>query len=527
MPERPKKDENLHRFSLKLPTVMRAPNLHVCGKTALLHLGSILSIVLLTCTRPAAASPAEQPSAVEIDPQGKAEIDSLLDASWALARVKPNESLAMLGRIEDIQAAIDTAYKADVVDYYYGVFYKNLSRYRESEASFNRYEAYHKNKEHLSRVAAVNMVKANLYSDMGDVARSMESVAYALQLYESLEDTLGIIVTGSKLGFLLAEAGRTEEAKNYHRRSQRLAQRIDNFAEEGIAYTNLALVYEKEGVNDSALTYHTLAYLIAERHDDAYSKSLNRHNMANILTMMNRPREALPYAEACMAVSESLDLPTHRVAAMSLLANVWLELGETEKAVVLLDSAVHGPYEDLGLRDRIELYAVRAKAYRQQEDYKAAYENFTTYKSLSDSLLNLESRSRLNELEIAYENDKQKQLISFLDLENQASKALISQKDRTILVGGIGLVLLLAFSAGLYLLQRKYLRQKAVLAKALDDKDLLLREIHHRVKNNLQVVSSLLSLQGRSLDDATAREAVIAGKSRVRSMALIHQDLYL
>ena len=221
---------------------MRAPIPHVCRKTALLHLGSILSIVLLICTQPAAASPAEQPAAVEIDPQGKAEIDSLLDASWALARVKPNESLAMLGRIEDIQAAIDTAYKADVVDYYYGVFYKNLSRYRESEASFNKYEAYHKNKEHLSRVAAVNMVKANLYSDMGDVARSMESVAHALQLYESLEDTLGIIVTGSKLGFLLAEAGRTEEAKNYHRRSQRLAQRIDNFAEEGIAYTNLALV---------------------------------------------------------------------------------------------------------------------------------------------------------------------------------------------------------------------------------------------------------------------------------------------
>ena len=46
------------------------------------------------------------------------------------------------------------------------------------------------------------------------------------------------------------------------------------------------------------------------------------------------------------------------------------------------------------------------------------------------------------------------------------------------------------------------------------------------MKNNLQIVTSLLSLQGRSLNDESALEAINAGKSRVRSMALIHQSLY-
>jgi two-component sensor histidine kinase len=64
------------------------------------------------------------------------------------------------------------------------------------------------------------------------------------------------------------------------------------------------------------------------------------------------------------------------------------------------------------------------------------------------------------------------------------------------------------------------------LAKALTEKDVLLREIHHRVKNNLQLVSSLLTLQGQSIDDKMALKAINEGKSRVRSMALIHQDLY-
>ena len=60
----------------------------------------------------------------------------------------------------------------------------------------------------------------------------------------------------------------------------------------------------------------------------------------------------------------------------------------------------------------------------------------------------------------------------------------------------------------------------------MEDKDILLREIHHRVKNNLQVVSSLLNLQSSYISDKIALEAINEGKNRVSSMALIHQNLY-
>ena len=55
---------------------------------------------------------------------------------------------------------------------------------------------------------------------------------------------------------------------------------------------------------------------------------------------------------------------------------------------------------------------------------------------------------------------------------------------------------------------------------------MLLGEIHHRVKNNLQVISSLLSLQERSIDDVSAKAAILEGKERVKSMGLIHKMLY-
>jgi two-component sensor histidine kinase len=61
---------------------------------------------------------------------------------------------------------------------------------------------------------------------------------------------------------------------------------------------------------------------------------------------------------------------------------------------------------------------------------------------------------------------------------------------------------------------------------ALEEKEVLLKEVHHRVKNNLQVISSLLYLQANSLSDGAAREVLRDTRERVNSIALVHEQLY-
>jgi len=64
------------------------------------------------------------------------------------------------------------------------------------------------------------------------------------------------------------------------------------------------------------------------------------------------------------------------------------------------------------------------------------------------------------------------------------------------------------------------------IASSLQEKESLLKEIHHRVKNNMQVISSLLSLQAGRLENPEASAALQNMQNRVRSMALIHENLY-
>jgi len=131
-----------------------------------------------------------------------------------------------------------------------------------------------------------------------------------------------------------------------------------------------------------------------------------------------------------------------------------------------------------------------------------------------------------NELQVKYETVKREETIS--EQETVISQQRITQ----FLYGGIAALLAMIAIGLLYFNNKRKARNEALSAlnNELDKKnsqnELLLREIHHRVKNNLAIVQSLISLQSAKMEDSAGKDAMIASNSRVKSMGIIHQRLY-
>lgn len=145
---------------------------------------------------------------------------------------------------------------------------------------------------------------------------------------------------------------------------------------------------------------------------------------------------------------------------------------------------------------------------------------------LKNEAMSLNEDIYSNKLSETIANQKTEQAVKIKEKEIKIEK----EKTKTYIL--IAIIISVFLLISLFILrklkiQSKELSKKNVLVnKTLKEKELLVREVHHRVKNNFQIVSSLLELQSKGIEDERALELANEGKTRVKSMALIHQKLY-
>jgi two-component sensor histidine kinase len=89
------------------------------------------------------------------------------------------------------------------------------------------------------------------------------------------------------------------------------------------------------------------------------------------------------------------------------------------------------------------------------------------------------------------------------------------------------LILIGFFGGQLRGLHERLYIEKSEVENRLNEKEILLKEVHHRVKNNLQTVSSLLRMQGRNIEDQSTQHLIQSSQNRVVAMAMVHEMLYM
>ncbi len=170
---------------------------------------------------------------------------------------------------------------------------------------------------------------------------------------------------------------------------------------------------------------------------------------------------------------------------------------------------------------------ILAKSYEALGNHQKALFYFKKYTKAKDAIFNEKNIKKIVELETQYQYEKEKEIRDIkLATERKQNKNKI-----LILSSGLGIVLI--FLGILYYQYR--LRQKTnrllqhnnkLLQEALNTNKILVKETHHRVKNNLQIISSLLNLQANFLKDHHTKSLLKDSQNRIKSMSLIHQKLY-
>lgn len=464
--------------------------------------------------------------------------------------------------------------------------YLEMAHILKIEEEFDKKIAYFKKAISLYKMAKTKMKEADALKELADnyiysgyIKESIEEIKKAIAVYKSinykdLQYAYTILSTANRLD------GNLTKALEYGLVAEKIAAKNNDLGQQrSTIYNHIALIYNALDKNNLAINYWDKAIQIAEKNNDIATIKTVSMNKISILIKQKETKKALlalnkitkqhppesfidkvrtnyfylssyiiekkytnakPHYENLKSFYESgtKDDPGRIYMCMSIIKYLQ-KTNQSHKTYQYLNELKELASEsNNSLKADYEL--VHFKTDSATNNFKEAILHYQNYKTLSDSIFTLEKSKQFSSLELQYETEKKDNNIKFLKKQAQIQQTTIQKATVTKYIFIASIFILILFLGLLY--NRYRLKQEAnkkledkrqkineqneLLKKLLLEKEWLIKEIHHRVKNNLQIVISLLNTQSAYLDNEDALLAIQNSQHRMHAMSLIHQKLY-
>ena len=363
-----------------------------------------------------------------------------------------------------------------------------------------------------------------------------KAIGYLLQALKIFENAGLKFKTGTvynNLGAAYNQRDNPKETIKYHLRALEIFKEVNDSIWLMRSYYNISTQYNAMEKYEEDLKYKLAALEIQKLKKDVFMEGILKANTAHTYFTLKRYDEARTMIEDYLKSGHAKKATAIKANALITYAFILEAQGDINKAILACLEAEKLSQEN-SFRDKLMKAKLNlSHLYELKGNKSLAYDYLLSYQTIYEEYFNKEKDETINELLVKYDTEKKESEIELLKVENDL-KDVTLRNNRVI---SFGLLLVLILLGGmLYNMWRlKKIKSQAnaqleeknkTISKALDEKNILIREIHHRVKNNLQVISSLLKLQGQHIEDETALKAIADGRSRVQSMALLHQSLY-
>jgi two-component sensor histidine kinase len=374
------------------------------------------------------------------------------------------------------------------------------------------------------------------YYGKSDFKQALKYAIISLNTADAQRDTtIQLCELANHIGLIFDKMEQFKEALTYFFRALERAEALRDNEAIYLVASNIGMAYIKMNQPRDAKTFlEGIVGKYAQPKDDALIGYRMDEFFIRVNMMLGDYGRARPYAEKLKLALHGK--PSVRVSWLFRMhytlityylvtrryaeAASQLKINDSLKAT-LGDPATEANNEDLGFR-----------LDTAQGRYADAVHRLLKSRAINDSLFNATKSKQIHQLEVEYDTKKKEDQISILNQETRLEKANLQQANlvKNVSFGGVFLTLIIA---GLLFRQnrikqknsRLILHKNELLERLVQEKEWLLREVHHRVKNNLHTVICLLESQAAYLEN-DALQAVQNTGHRIYAMSLIHQKLY-
>src|SRR6201991_191291 len=505
---------------------------------------------------------------------------TLIRSGLYKAQGNPTAGKAMLGQLiaqleeEDNNSLLGKAY-FEMSEYYSGIFLQDtmIVRIRYLKLAI----AAFRQTNHTVELARCYRFLADLHTMTNNNTDAFAEIRTALKYYDQAGYTekQGAL---SLLGRLYYEQGDYKQALNYELLALRVATSSsdDNIRLICQINNNIGYTYIKLNENQKALQYFMQSLRIAEQEKDNGTIYLLAANVADAYLKLNAPLDAVKFFQH---ITRTYPMPSQQQYesgdfGFSLTyLNIYMALKQYDKAKFYCEQLIrHTNNPNINLYSLSLDYELIARYYIGTANYEKAQYYLAKDKEIVDSLKNLsgisqnyklwfsldtasgkykeaitnlmeanrvkdsifdETKSKqIAQLEVEFLTEKKEGQINLLNQNAVLESTKEKQADFVRNVTAASLILFVIISGLLY--KQSSLRKKSniivthkneQLQRLLTEKEWLLKEVHHRVKNNLHTVICLLESQARYLEEDALR-AIESSQNRIFAMSLIHQKLY-
>lgn len=271
-----------------------------------------------------------------------------------------------------------------------------------------------------------------------------------------------------------------------------------------------------------------------------YYKAIANANISEGNIMKGQYLAAIPNLKKAIALCKKIKEVDQKIVKWLDLAECYLALNKVVLAKAYLDSSKISMNSKRMLSFELKLLKLNAICNQRLGNPKEYIADMGAYLNLKDSVLTINQNNQSTLLLTKVDVQRQKMLLASNRRELTSAKQVQNYQKKIIsftIFGIVSLIVILVLLIKNYRIQVRNKKEIAIqnaelikneiqINQQAAEKEMLIKEIHHRVKNNLQLIYSLLNMQKRRVKTEEVKHKLATLQNRIKSMALVHQQLY-